>query len=240
MAGDAAKAREVLRDALGVAPTSRNLWEAAIHLELSLGGPDVWARVAPLFECATAEPPAPAAAQQAAEDGGADAAAAAAPTAERGLPEKDREELSARSVEVADAHGSLAEALAAERAHAARFPVPASLAAGGGGAAADGNGSAAAAAAATGAGYGAAAARKRAPEPDYYGAGGYGGYGQGGYKAPRGPEAGASPHVAAYGAAHHGYPPAQGGYGGYGAAAGGYGQAGGYSGGYAGHYGGYY
>ncbi len=115
------KARTVLKDALGVASNIRSLWEAAIHLELTVGGPDVYKRVAPLFECACAEPPAPQG------DGSAPV----------GLSEKDREEMSERHVDIADEYGDAAALHAAVTAHMRRFTLPSSFASAANTAAAD-------------------------------------------------------------------------------------------------------
>lgn len=89
--GDAAKARKVYADALAARPSSKALWEGAVHLEEFVPGADLAARVLEIYERAVAEP---------------------------ALAVDEREELSARAAAFADLAGSVQQLTAAERSHA--------------------------------------------------------------------------------------------------------------------------
>ncbi|KAG2435879.1 hypothetical protein HXX76_007074 [Chlamydomonas incerta] len=106
--GDLAEARKVLDEALEQCPGVRSLWEAAVHFEELAGGPEAVARALDLYDRATAPP----------------AEGTTAAVAGKSLPERDREELSARSVDFADMYGSAAQLKAACDRHAARFMLP--------------------------------------------------------------------------------------------------------------------
>ncbi|KAK9840998.1 hypothetical protein WJX81_004975 [Elliptochloris bilobata] len=101
--GDARGARAVYGEALRVHPAQLVLWEGAIHLEETLGGPaaERVAKVLALYERGVALPAV-----------GAEA---------RALPAAERETLSARAAAFADLASDAAALEAAEAAHAARF-----------------------------------------------------------------------------------------------------------------------
>ncbi|EFJ41464.1 hypothetical protein VOLCADRAFT_107666 [Volvox carteri f. nagariensis] len=107
--GDLAAARKVLDDALQQCPGVRSLWEAAIHFEELVGGAEAVSRALDLYNRCTGSPP---------------EGAVAATAAGRCLPERDREELSARSVDFADMYGTIDQVKVVSARHAQRFMLP--------------------------------------------------------------------------------------------------------------------
>ncbi|GIL55195.1 hypothetical protein Vafri_10769 [Volvox africanus] len=107
--GNLAGARKVLDDALQQCPGVRSLWEAAVHFEELVSGPEAVARALDLYDRCTVSPP---------------EGAAAATAAGRCLPERDREELSARSVDFADMYGTIEQVKVVSARHSQRFMLP--------------------------------------------------------------------------------------------------------------------
>ncbi|KAG1654195.1 hypothetical protein FOA52_004570 [Chlamydomonas sp. UWO 241] len=223
---DYAKGRAVLADALSVAPQLRSLWEAAIQFEELAGADDMVDAVVGL--CARAVAP-PAAAASGVKAGGSSQAMGAT----------DREELSQRGVDFAEAFGTPAQIAATAAAHAKTFPGAAA-----GGGAADGRkrdapdaqsgGQRPAKAARTDVGgaygVGAPASMHAGGGAAYGGGGGGGGYGGHHGGAVGGGYGGAYGGGGGGGGAYGGHYGAQGSYGGYGGAGGGGGAYGGYAG----------
>mmetsp|Transcript_19754 Transcript_19754/g.55121 ORF Transcript_19754/g.55121 Transcript_19754/m.55121 type:complete len:744 (+) Transcript_19754:15-2246(+) len=110
--GNADKGREVLRTAVESSPHIRQLWEAAVQFEESCGMEGLVERVLPLYEKAVAEQ-----AQQPSESG------------KKGLSEKDREELSLRAIDFADAYADAHTLHQVMVRHSALFQLPTSIAA---------------------------------------------------------------------------------------------------------------
>ncbi|KAF5840473.1 hypothetical protein DUNSADRAFT_16564 [Dunaliella salina] len=110
--GNADKGREVLRAAVDSSPHIRQLWEAALLFEESCGTEGLVERVLPLYEKAVAEQ-----AQQPSESG------------KKGLNEKDREELSLRAIDFADAYADAHTLHQVMVRHSALFQLPTSIAA---------------------------------------------------------------------------------------------------------------
>ncbi|MEW5305438.1 MAG: hypothetical protein WDW36_007977 [Sanguina aurantia] len=123
--GDVGRARKVIDDALELRPTNKGLWEGAIAFEEAVGGPASVTRTLALYDKATAP-------SQRRDASAADAhARVSAPEAlaSAELSERDREEMSARSVEFADSHADAATLAAVAARHAGRFMLPATVAA---------------------------------------------------------------------------------------------------------------
>ncbi len=87
----------------------RSLWEAAVHFEEHVGGPESVARALKLYDTCTGEAP------------------EGTPSGTKWLLERDREELSARAVDYADMYGTKEQVAEAAARHAKRFMLPTSV-----------------------------------------------------------------------------------------------------------------